>query len=85
MLTLDCVCGVGTASGFKHRPKVFSHQEEVLARSGIRKKAEELIAVGEKLGKNMIVRGAVAARGAPDRLPCLLGIRVRCVCCVYAV
>jgi len=41
-------------SGFKHRPKVFSHAEEVLARNGLRKKAEELIAVGERLGKNMI-------------------------------
>ena len=88
-------------SGFKHRPKVFSHAEEVLAvstptphhhqypplcvslwcrlclfaalssqglvvlvvvpvngqRNGLRKKAEELIAVGERLGKNMIVSG----------------------------
>ena len=55
---LYCVhaCGVRDDSGFKHRPKVFTAAEEVNARSGIRKRAEELEAIGMKLGRNMLVR-----------------------------
>jgi hypothetical protein len=61
-LLLSLLLPRGARSGFKHRPKVFSKAEEVNAKNGLRKKAEDLVAVGEKLGKDMIVRAQTCAR-----------------------
>lgn len=41
-------------SAFKHRPKIMSSVEEANARNMLRRRAEELITVGERLGKRMI-------------------------------
>ena len=44
------------ASAFKHRPKVMGAVEEANARNMLRRRAEELMAAGERLANRMIVR-----------------------------